>query len=258
MQLLRGATSVLTGCEIIVLCGLIMYITEQPTIKAYRKDIMAKSSVAPRGAIKDMVADVVDFFNSEVTKVQSLLRDQFAEVLKSESIRSVSRDKWLSRELAVMVASDASKCGLDCTYSFCEEHRGQKQLIHTTLCSGIIASIPHKKSPATYEHFTGVRHAKVIPKIYHEVDYKFVSESSTETINIPNPMHCMEASIYFKDEWSVIAASIGASIRLICFFDAGAVVDNSNQTSEAYFRWMWKGEFSAWYTDAGLYVRHYH
>ena len=98
----------------------------------------------------------------------------------------------------------------------------------------------------------------MIPKIYHEVDYKFVSESSTETINIPNPMHCMEASIYVKDEWSVVAASIGASIRHICFFDAGAVVDNSNQTSEAYFRWMWKGEFSAWYTDAGLYVRHYH
>eukprot|EP00956_Cyclotella_meneghiniana_P015409 scaffold23582_cov91-Cyclotella_meneghiniana.AAC.1 len=258
MTLLNGGTSSMTCCETIVLTGLIMYITTQPHIKAAKSDILTKSEKASREDIRKLNERVTAFFRSTLAKVKGLLAKHCSEVLDAGAMTSKMKGGWIGSALSTMVATDAMNANLDMTFTFCEDHQGKDESLHTIICLGLLPNTPKKGTYPTYSHFVAQRQPKSIAKIRHTVPSSVICGSNTDIVLIPNPAYSKQVCDYVVHTWAPVIASINSSIRHIIFFQQGAVIDNSNTVSESYFKHVWSNPEDQFFCrDIGLYMQHY-
>ena len=156
------------------------------------------------------------------------------------------------------VASEAMKANLEMTMTFCEDHCGKDEALHTVVCLGALPSTPKRGEYPTYAHFVSPRKAKTIGKIRHLVSTKSIRDSPTDVVLIPNPAYAPTVGKYVSDTWSPVIASINSCLRHIIYFEMGAVVDNSNTVSESYFKHSWSNPSDLFFCrEIGLYIQRY-
>lgn len=212
MQLLNGGTSLMTCAETIVLSGILMYISSLPHLKANWLNLTTKCNHAPIKAIRELNDRVRTFFCSSMTKVKNLLSGHFTDLIDASDLTAAMRGGWIGSCLSKMIATDAMNGGLEMTYTFCEDHCGKDEALHTIICLGELPSTPKKGDYPTYAHFVSPRKMKSIGKIRHLVSLRYIRESISETVLIENPAYSRQVCQYISETWSPVIASINSCL----------------------------------------------